>query len=154
MKKLLSVLLLAVLCALLICPALAEETEDRATEILHKYEKLVEGDWKLRWRYLPVDKASFMSDKCKAANYWSYPEIRNRSGETIETWLMADETGEVYMIHLTGGDTHKIMSFEGGWAARILVSEDAKLVLAMGVDGTVCLFQREVAPAKEKKPRK
>ena len=103
MKRLISVLLLMVLCALLICPAMAEETTDKTKEILAKYEKLIEGDWKLRWRYLPVDKASFMSDKCKAANYWTYPGIRNRSGETIETHLMVGEGGEVYLIHLTSG---------------------------------------------------
>ena len=154
MKKLFSVLLLLVLCALVICPAVAEtEVKTNAQETVEKYEKIIEGDWKLRWRYLPVDNASFMSDKCKAANYWSYPDIRNRSGETIETWLMADEKGDVYLIHLTSGDTHKIMSFDGGWAAKMMVSNDGNLVLAIGVDGVTCLFEREQAPAKEKRPR-
>ena len=149
MTRLISVLLLMVLCALLICPAMAEETTDKTKEILAKYEKLIEGDWKLRWRYLPVDKASFMSDKCKAANYWTYPGIRNRSGETIETHLMVGEGGEVYLIHLTSGDTHKIMSFEGGWAARMYINDEANLILCIGVDGVTCLFERETAPAKE-----
>jgi hypothetical protein len=59
----------------------------------------------------------------------------------------------VYLIHLTSGDTHKIMSFEGGWAAKLMLTEDNDLVLAIGVDGTTCLFERDNAPAKEKKPR-
>ena len=39
-RKLLCILL--VLCALLICPAMAEETTDKTKEILAKYEKLIE----------------------------------------------------------------------------------------------------------------
>ena len=150
MKRLICTLLLVFLCALLVCPALAETTQDKAQETLAKYEKLLEGDWKLRWRYLPLDKSSFLSDKCKPAHYWSYPGIRNRSGETVETRLMTDELGEVYLIHLTSGDTHGIMSFEGGWAAKLMTTGDADLVLAIGVDGTVCLFERDSAPPQEK----
>ncbi len=150
MKRLVCTLLLVVLCALMICPALAEMTQDKAQETLKKYEKLIEGDWKLRWRYLPLDKSSFLSDKCKPANYWSYPGKRNRSGETVETRLMTNELGEVYLIHLTSGDTHGIMSFEGGWAAKLMTTDSTDLVLAIGVDGTVCLFERDVAPPQEK----
>ena len=150
MKRLICTLLLVTICAMMICTAFAETAPDKAQETLAKYEKLVEGDWKLRWRYLPLDKSSFLSDKCKPANYWSYPGIRNRSGETIETRLMVDELGEVYLIHLTSGDTHKIMSFEGGWAAKLMVTDSADLVLAIGVDGTVCLFERDSAPPQER----
>ena len=149
MKRLICTLLLVTICAMMICTAFAETAPDKAQETLAKYEKLVEGDWKLRWRYLPLDKSSFLSDKCKPANYWSYPGIRNRSGETIETRLMLDELGEVYLIHLTSGDTHKIMSFEGGWAARMYINDEANLILCIGVDGVTCLFERETAPAKE-----
>ena len=150
MKRLFSMLLLLALCALMICPALAEtDVKTSAQETVEKYEKLIEGDWKLRWRYMPMDNSSNISDKCKAANYWSYPDIRNRSGETIETYLMADEKGDVYLIHLTSGDTHKIMSFEGGWAARMYINDEANLILCIGVDGVTCLFERETAPAKE-----
>ena len=151
MKRLICTLLLVTICAMMICTAFAETAPDKAQETLAKYEKLVEGDWKLRWRYLPLDKSSFLSDKCKPANYWSYPGIRNRSGETVETRLMVAETGEVYLIHLTSGDTHNIMSFDGGWVAKLMVTDSADLVLAIGVDGTTCLFERDSAPPQEKK---
>ncbi len=62
---------------------------------------------------------------------------------------MVGEGGEVYLIHLTSGDTHKIMSFEGGWAARMYINDEANLILCIGVDGVTCLFERETAPAKE-----
>ena len=80
MKRLICTLLLVTICAMMICTAFAETAPDKAQETLAKYEKLVEGDWKLRWRYLPLDKSSFLSDKCKPANYWSYP------GMTVPTW--------------------------------------------------------------------
>ncbi len=143
MKKLICTLLALILCALVLCPAMAESA-------LEKYAKMIEGDWKLFWRYLPLDKSSFLSDKCKPANYWSYPGIRNRSGETVETHLMADESGEVYLVHITSGDTHKIMSFEGGWAGRLFMTDDADLLLVIGVDGTTCIFERDSAPPQEK----
>ena len=146
-------LLALVLCALVLCPALAEE-EGVKEAALAKWEKILEGDWKSVWRYLPLDKSSFLSDKCKAANYFSYPGIRNRSGETIETYLMSDETGDVYMLHITSGDTHKIMSFEGGWAAKLYTTGDGEKVLAVGVDGTVVLYERDSAPPQEKKKNK
>lgn len=147
MKRLVCTLLALILCAAVLCPALAETTAEKTLE---KYAKMIEGDWKLLWRYLPLDKSSFMSDKCKPANYWSYPGIRNRSGETVETHLMADESGEVYLVHITSGDTHKIMSFEGGWAGRLFMTDDADLLLVIGVDGTTCIFERDSAPPQEK----
>ena len=147
MKRLTCTLLVLVLCALVLCPAIAEENEN----ILEKYGKLIEGDWKQIWRYLPLDNSSFLSDKCKPANYWSYPDIRNRSGQTVETHIVADESGQVYLVHITSGDTHKIMSFDGGWAAKIYLSEDAQMLLAIGVDGTTCLYTRDSAPPQEKK---
>lgn len=146
MKRQTCILLALVLCALALSPALAETA-------LEKFEKIVEGDWKLLWRYLPQDKSSFLSDKCKPAHYWSYPGIRNHSGETVETHLMADETGEVYLIHITSGDTHNIMSFEGGWAGRLYATGNADLLLAIGVDGTTCIFERDSAPPQER-PKK
>ena len=66
---------------------------------------------------------------------------------------MADESGEVYLVHITSGDTHNIMSFEGGWAGRLFTTDNADLVLAVGVDGTTCIFERDSAPAKEKVQR-
>jgi len=139
MKKTISIILVSLLCFLLLLPAATAENN------LALYEEAITGKWKSVWRYIPSTAVTTYttSDTPRHVMHFTYPERFTKAGMTVDTYLTGDETGAVYLVMSTIGDTHGIMSFEGGYAGEVSMSSDRNMLLVKGFDGSVIIYVRD-----------
>jgi len=139
MKKTISIILLLLMCSLLVLsPASAENK-------LALYEEAITGTWKSVWRYIPSTAITTYttSDEPRHVMHFVYPGRFTKAGMTVDTYLTGDETGAVYLVMTTIGDTHGIMSFEGGYAGEVSMSSDQNMLLVKGFDGSAIIYVRD-----------
>ena len=139
MKKTISFILVLLLCFMLLLPAATAENR------LAFYEEAIQGTWKSVWRYIPSTAITLYttSDQPRHVMHFTYPGRFTKAGMTVDTYLTGDETGAVYLVMTTIGDTHGIMSFEGGYAGELTMSSDQNMLLVKGFDGSAIIYVRD-----------
>ena len=139
MKKAISFILVLVLCSALFLSAATAENK------LALYEEAMKGTWKSVWRYIPTTAITLYttSDEPRHVMHFVYPGRFSKAGMTVDTYLTGDETGAVYLVMTTIGDTHGIMSFEGGYAGEVSMSSDHNTLLVKGFDGSIIVYTRD-----------
>ena len=138
MKKAICLTLVLVLCSLFLVSAVAENN-------LAYYEEAMKGAWKAAWRYIPHSAVETYTTSSKPQHvvHFVYPGRLNKAGMTVDSYLAGDETGKVYLLLTTTGDTHGIMSFAGGFAGEVSMTADQNMLFVKGVDGSAIIYVRD-----------
>jgi hypothetical protein len=139
MKKMISFILMFALCFMFLLPAAMAENK------LALYEEAMKGSWKSVWRYIPATAMALYktSDELKHVMHFDYPGRTSKAGMTVDTYLTGDETGAVYLVMTTAGDSHGIISFDGGYAGEVSMSADHNTLLVKGFDGSAIIYVRD-----------
>ena len=138
MKKIICFLL-----ALIFCLSLAVSVSS-AENNLAQYKEWLTGAWRIAWRYLPQTamQVNKLSDPVKPVNLFVYPGELAKSGMTVTSCLLGDETGEVWLALTTAGSSHNIVSFDGCFFGRVYMSDDHNMLLLKSLDGAAVLYAR------------